>query len=166
MIQEQLVQYAFRKLYHASDICVTIERLLEIIGQAYDVSRVYIFENSEDRQSCIKTFEWCAKGVEPLTLTNTELREKAHYFNHLGLFYCFDEECGISSIKAQLHAEKTHIQLQCAMLDEGEFVGYVGFDECRENRIWESKQVTTFQLTADVLSTFLMKFRFKQKTCP
>ena len=52
--------------------------------------------------------------------------------------------------------------LQCAILDEGEFAGYVGFDECREHRVWESKQIAAFKLTADVLSAFLMKLRLKQ----
>lgn len=88
IMEEQLAQYAFRKLYAAKDIHLTIERLLGIIGHAYDVSRVYIFE-SNDGHSCFNTFEWCAKGIKPMNSSiSVSLAETAQRFDEQGLFYC------------------------------------------------------------------------------
>lgn len=53
--------------------------------------------------------------------------------------------------------------LQCAIFESGLLVGGVGFDECRENRGWSPSQAASFRLTANVLSTFLVKLRLKEQ---
>lgn len=166
---EWLAQYAFRTLYEAKDTEATLDRLLEIIGRSFDVSRAYIFESSEDGCRCSNTFEWCGDGVAPQidTLQNIayvdELGDYLKNFDEHGIFYCHDIESLHPDVYAVLEPQGIRSMLQCAMLDEGEFVGYVGFDECRENRAWNERQIAAFKLTADVLSTFLIKLREKQR---
>ena len=166
---EWLAQYVFRTLYDAKNTEAALERLLEIIGRSFDVSRVYIFESSKDKTQCSNTFEWCGEGVtaEIDNLQNIsyidELGNYLNNFNENGIFYCHDIACLHHDVYAVLKSQNICSILQCAMLDEGEFVGYVGFDECRGNREWTERQVASFKLTADVLSTFLLKLREKQK---
>lgn len=166
---EWLAQYAFRTLYETRDIALAIDRLLEIIGRSCDVSRVYIFESSADGERCSNTFEWCSEGVTPQIelLQNIayvdELGDYLRNFDANGIFYCHDIETLHPNVFAVLEPQGIRSILQCAMLDEGKFAGYVGFDECRENRAWSQRQMDAFKLTADVLSTFLMKLRQKQK---
>lgn len=166
---EWLAQYAFRTLYEAKDIESTINRLLEIIGRSCDVSRAYIFESSEDKACCSNTFEWCNEGVTPQieVLQDIayvdELGDYLKNFNQHGIFCCHEIESLDPDVYEVLKPQGIRSMLQCAMLDEGEFVGYVGFDECRDNREWNERQVAALKLTADVLSTFLMKLREKQR---
>lgn len=166
---EWLAQYAFRTLYGAKDIASSIDRLLEIIGRSYDVSRAYIFESSPDGLCCSNTFEWCGEGITPQMekLQNIsyvdDLGEYLKNFDENGMFYCHDIETLHPDVYAILQPQGIRSMLQCAMLDGGEFTGYVGFDECRENRAWSTRQVASFKLTADVLSTFLIMLRQKQK---
>lgn len=169
---EWLAQYAFRMLYEARDIEEAIDRLLEITGRSFDVSRVYIFENSVDGTCCSNTFEWCNEGAAPQKelLQNIsyerDLDGYLKYFNDQGIFYCHDIQCLSTKVYEILKPQEIRSMLQCAMLDEGEFVGYVGFDECRVNREWSQRQMASFKLVADVLSTFLLKLRQKQKKLP
>lgn len=166
---EWLAQYVFRTLYEAKDIEATLDRLLEIIGRSFDVSRAYIFESSEDGMTCSNTFEWCGDGVTPQmdALLNIayvdELGDYLKNFNEHGIFYCHDIKNLHPDVYAVLKPQGIRSMLQCAILDEGKFVGYVGFDECRENREWNERQVGAFKLTANVLSIFLIKLREKQK---
>lgn len=166
---EWLAQYTFRTLYEAKDTEEALNRLLEIIGRSFDVSRVYIFESSEDGARCSNTFEWCGDGVSPQIdmLQNIayvdELGDYLKNFNEQGIFYCHAIEDLHPDVYAVVKPQGIRSMLQCAMLDEGKFVGYVGFDECRENRTWNERQVASFKLTANVLSVFLMKLREKQK---
>ena len=166
---EWLSQYAFRTLYEARDTEAALNRLLEIVGRSFDVSRVYIFESSPDGQRCSNTFEWCGEGVAPQidVLQNIayvdELGDYLQNFDEHGIFYCHDIETLHPDVYAVLAPQGIRSMLQCAMLDEGNFVGYVGFDECRENRSWSQRQVAAFKLTADVLAIFLMKLRQKQR---
>ena len=166
---EWLAQYAFRTLYEAKDTKEALDRLLEIIGRSFDVSRAYIFESSADGTTCSNTFEWCGDGVTAQidVLQNIayvdELGDYQKNFNEHGIFYCHDIESLHPDVSAILRPQGIHSMLQCAMLDEGAFAGYVGFDECRENRDWNDRQVASFKLTANVLASFLIKLRHKQK---
>lgn len=169
VMDEGLAQYTFRTLYRATDIESTIDRLLEIIGRSYDVSRAYIFESSADGQYCSNTFEWCNDGVtrqmdrlQHIAYVD-QLADYEKNFDVNGTFYCGEIESLHPNLYAVLEPQGIHSMLQCAILDEGKFLGYVGFDECRENRTWNAQQVASFKLTADVLATFLVKLRQKQK---
>lgn len=169
LVEEKLAQYVFRMLYHSIDIETAVNQLLKIIGQSYDVSRVYIFENNGDGQSCSNTFEWCAPGVSPeienlqnmLYIEN--LDDYLKNFTEGGVFYCRDIKSLNPNLYAYLNSKKVCSLLQCAIMDEGEYKGYVGFDECREHRYWTKQQIRSLALVANVLSVFLMKLRFKEQ---
>ncbi len=65
--------------------------MLEIVGRQYGVSRVYIFENSEDNSVCNNTFEWCNEGITPQrdnlqNVSYTELQNYENNFDENGIF--------------------------------------------------------------------------------
>lgn len=169
VMDEQMAQYAFRTLYTAKDIESVLNRLMEIIGRSFGVSRVYIFESSEDGTSCSNSFEWCGQGIrsEKDKLQNLsyleDLDDYLKNFDHSGIFYCADIREMPANLRSVLEPQGICSMLQCAMLDEGNFAGFVGFDECRNYRAWNPRHVSSFKLTADVLSTFLIKMRQKKK---
>jgi putative two-component system response regulator len=53
--------------------------------------------------------------------------------------------------------------LQCSILDNGVFRGYVGFDECAVHRIWTQDQINLLQFLAEVLGIFLLKKRVQDR---
>lgn len=169
-VNSQLVEYVFRILYKSIDIESAVHSILEIVGRQFDVSRVYIFENSEDDTHCANTFEWCNDGVAP------EIQNLSHVsyatdlggsyldnFDENGIFYCRD----IASLpKAQfevLAPQGIKSMLQCAIRDNGCFKGYVGFDECRNNRFWTQEQIAALSFISEILSTFLLKKRAQDR---
>ena len=59
------------------------------------MSRVYIFEDSEDGTYCDNTFEWCNDGIVPQIdqlqhMLEGELADYYKNFNEDGIFYCRD----------------------------------------------------------------------------
>lgn len=168
---EKLAQYTFRMLYQAQDIPAAVNHLLEIIGRAYDVSRVYIFENSADDAYCSNTFEWCASGVVPQQsklqrVSYKELGDYSAQFNEDGVFYCSNIQTLPEPVRTILLEQSVCSILQCAVLDMGKFRGYVGFDECRANRHWSKEQIATLTLISSVLSVFLTRLRLEEKLTP
>lgn len=167
-VGDKLAQYTFKMLYNSIDINTAVEHLLEIVGRAYDVSRVYIFESSEDGKKCSNTFEWCNTGVSPQigTLQNLDYeKDLGGYlknFNSSGLFHCNDIRGLHPDLYKMLAAQDIYSVLQCAIMDDGVFMGYVGFDECLENRDWTSEQIASLTLISNILSTFLLKLRLKE----
>ena len=164
-LNETIAERVFRLLYEAEDVADAIRGILEVLGRYYDVSRVYIFEDSEDHACCTNTFEWCAAGVTPQidNLKNISYSEELcgykESFNSKGVFFCPD----VSQLPKEqydlLAPQGIYSMLHCAIMDNGVFSGYIGFDECRGMREWTKEQVATLTLISKLIGAFLMKKR-------
>ena len=169
MANDSFVRYVFRCLYESEDIEYTIQALLSDIGAQLNVSRVYIFENNEDNTACSNTFEWCNQGITPEkeSLQNvsyiTDIPGWTEVFDERGVFYCEDITRLDAKYRAILEPQGIKSMLQCAILDNGVFRGYVGFDECRLNRMWTREQIELLDFLAEVMVLFLLKKRAQDK---
>lgn len=169
LAESGLVRYAFQQLYSARDTEKAINDILSLVGSKMNVSRVYVFENSEDNRFCSNTYEWCNVGIEPqignLQYISYE-RDIPGYednFDEQGIFYCPDV-AELPQRAYDIVAEQgIQSMLQCAIRDNGVFRGYIGFDECKEQRFWTREQIDTLTYFSEMLSMFLLKQREHQK---
>lgn len=167
---DSLVPTAFRLLYESKDVESAIQAILEMAGRKYKVSRVYIFEDSEDGLWSRNTFEWCAEGVEPAIgmLQHVDYadlgRDYRANFNENGVFYCQD----IARLPREqyeiLAPQGVRSLVQCAVRDKGKFVGFVGFDDCAVRRTWTQEQIDALTFISELLATFLLKKRAQDRT--
>ncbi len=168
-MSQALAEYVFYTLYQSEDIETAIPLILEIVGRKFDVSRVYIFEDTEDGEYCSNTFEWCNEGIvaQKDFLQNVPYEELDHFdenFDENGIFYCRDI-CKLSPKQKEiLEVQGIKSMLQCAIQDDGKKRGFVGFDECGENRFWTQEQIDALSLVAAVVSIFLLKKRAQVRT--
>lgn len=164
----RLAQYSFRTLYGAADVEATIRQLLEIVGKTYDLSRVYIVERPGGGRGCGVTFQWCNDGVpwERPRACGEDLGGYLKNFDAEGVLHCRDTAELAPELRRVLVSPDVCSLLQCAIKDEGQFGGFVGFDECKSARRWTAEQVHSLVLTANVIATFLVKHRYKQKITP
>ena len=84
----------FETLYKGSHFEDSIDEVLAKVGRFFDVSRVYIFENSKDNIYVNNTFEWCNDGILPqiANLQDIPYKEFNYYddFDEDGCFFCND----------------------------------------------------------------------------
>lgn len=155
-----LVGYVFQILYDSSDIENAVQMILEIVGKRFDVSRAYVFENSEDGRFTDNTYEWCDEGIEPEKdnlqhFPYSSLEGYEELFIDDSIFYCRD----IYALKPKqiklFESQGIRSTLQCAIREQGKFCGFVGFDECTGKRLWTREEVGMLSLIAQVLTTFL-----------
>ena len=164
-----LIRFVFRSLYESNDIVTTVDELLRQIGKQFNVSRAYIFENNEDNTACSNTFEWCNEGVEPQidVLQNisyiTDIPGWPDVYDEHGLLYCSDVTELAPTARAILEPQGIKSMLHCAILDNGVFRGYIGFDDCVSNRMWTQEQISLLQFLSEVLALFLLKKRTQDK---
>lgn len=168
LLSNTLLENTFRKLYNAIDLDAALDQTLAEVGHQMQVSRVYIFENSPDNQKCSNTFEWCNQGIQP----EMEFLQNVSYsvdipnfieqFDENGIFYCpnimelpqdLREILAVQNIKSVLH---------CAIRDNGEVRGFVGFDDCLHNRYWTKEQIDVLTMFSELLSLFLLKKRAQE----
>lgn len=167
--KENVSEYIFQILYESKDVNTAVQLILDIVGRYYNVSRVYIFESSEDDLTCNNTFEWCNTGITPEIerLQNLsyqdDLEDYQKNFNEEGIFYCEDISTLPPNIHRILREQGIHSLLQCAIMEDDKFKGYVGFDECSEQRLWTKDEIQTLTFISKILSTFLLRMRTQDK---
>lgn len=142
-----------------------VESVLELLGERLQVSRAYVFENSEDNLFYSNTFEWCAEGIEP---QKDKMQNMAYsefdsdyrdYFNERGILYCDDIGKFPRDIRELMESQGIQSMLQCAIKDNGVFKGWVGFDDCTSKCLWTINQIEVLSFISELLSLFLLKQR-------
>ncbi len=169
MANDNIVRYAFRKLYSSHDLEKSVRELLGFIGKKTNVSRVYVFENSEDNRFCSNTYEWCNEGV-PSEIENlqnisyeTDIPGYADNFNEQGIFYCPDVAILPKKVYDIVAPQGIKAMLHCAIRENGVFRGYIGFDDCREPRMWTREQIELLSFFSEALAMFLLRQRRQEK---
>ena len=166
---DSVVRYAFRKLYSTENMAQSVQELLGFMGRKLNVSRVYVFENSEDNRFCSNTYEWCNEGVPPEihNLQNisyeTDIPGYADNFDEQGIFYCPDVAILPQNVYDIVAPQGIRAMLHCAIRENGVFRGYIGFDDCREPRLWTKEQIELLTFFSEALSMFLLRQRRQEK---
>ncbi|MEG1442403.1 MAG: GGDEF domain-containing protein, partial [Oscillospiraceae bacterium] len=131
-LQEQI----FTLLYDAKDFESSINMALVTIGQKYNVSRTYVFENDEKNEYTSNTYEWCNTGIKPQIdiLKKLAIGESGDSFldcfDKDGLLYCSDMNQVSPYVKKVLEEQDIVSTLMLAIKNNGKIVGFIGFDEC------------------------------------
>ena len=169
LAENSLVQYAFRRLYTSRNVSDAIHEILDMVGRQMNVSRVYIFENSDDDRHCSNTYEWCNDGIKPEIQRMQGLsyaKELSGYmdlYDENGIFYCPDVTMLPEHIYSIVASQDIKSLLHCAIREEGQFRGYIGFDECVNQRIWTKEQIDFLTFLSETLSVFLLKKRQQER---
>lgn len=169
LADNNIVRYAFQRLYATKDVESSVNEILALIGRKLNVSRVYVFENSDDNRFCSNTYEWCNEGIpsEKENLQHisyeTDITDYEENFDERGIFYCPDISVLPRKTYEILEPQGIKSMLQCAIREGGVFRGYIGFDECVEQRFWTKEQIQTLTFFSEMLSLFLLKQRKQEK---
>ncbi len=159
----------FTFLSQAADLNAAIDQVVARMGRRVNVSRAYIFENNEDNTYCSNTFEWCNEGITPeiqnlqYVSYETDIPDYQDNFNEDDVFYCHDVRDLPPATYEIVAAQGIKSMLHCAIRENGVFRGYIGFDECKAQRLWTKDEIQSLTDCSQVLSTFLLKHRKAEK---
>ncbi|MBA3923868.1 MAG: response regulator, partial [Nostocaceae cyanobacterium] len=134
--------------------------ILQSLGTACRASRAYIYENHRINGNLCrsKRAEWCAPGIRP-QIDNPKLQNLS-YDNFSTWVELLSQGKMISGRIAEFPESERAILEQLDVLsililplfNKGKFVGYIGFDNCVETRIWEDAEITFLQIAATAIS--------------
>lgn len=162
-VQERI----FELLYSSVDFVSSVNMVLAMLGELYDVSRAYIMEVHQQTGVMTNIFEWCTDTVET-TLQNSvrmcwrEADERYDYFAAFspeGVLTCSDTRQLPKPYDQLLSQGEMCATLQVIISNNGVDWGLVGFNEHRHNRIWVAEEVETLRYAARMLGIFLIKHR-------
>lgn len=146
-------------IYQSATTEESIRRVLAFAGEWTAVSRSYIFE-SIDENTTSNTYEWCAPGVCP-ALEQLKALPKAHYSYDAiiarGLAVTDDIRKLEPEDRQILEAQGIKALAIIPIMSHEGPLGYVGFDDCDQYRIWNQKEVQFLGSLADILSSLLVR---------
>ena len=160
--KENIQEYVFNLLYRSKDTKMTIKMLLEVLGRAFEVDRVFIYEYDNILLQYMPTFEWNGKGIKSSYgfYKNEEVQEivlSLYQETKFGFVSRCDDVSRLGIKNLDRFTDTTKAFLHSKILEQGEEKGCIGFDDCHQARKWSEKEIETLNSIANILGTFLLK---------
>lgn len=154
---DTVLHTSFHIASSTDNIDKAITKILAHIGAYVHASRAYVFEPASEKV-IVNTYEWCAPGVEPMIQELQELeRTPANYDNIIsrGMFVSNDIRLlpEADGEVLALQGIKSLAILPFSYMDEA--LGYVGFDDCENYRVWSSAEVQILKGISSILASLI-----------
>lgn len=157
-----------QNLAEASSIELALTAALRILGEAARVDRVYIFKNGIHPDSgvevCSQAFEWVASGISP-QIGNPELQNMSYHpgvstLHHALVngrpFICFVDEAP-EPLRSLLESQDIKSIAVLPVLVSGQFWGFIGFDDCRNRRVWSPQTLRMLEAASSAIGSSLKR---------
>ncbi len=135
-----------------------IQQALQRLGTHFNVSRAFLFENSDDEHFCKNTFEYCKPDVN--TIQN-QLQNVSYDLDLPGWKETFSKDKFISSNNLPTSESRACIFKKqigtCALIaipiqSEDHFWGFIGFDHCTSDYTWDISHKKALSIVAEILA--------------
>lgn len=166
--KDNRIEYVFRLLYNSENPVFSIQAVLQLVTESYGFSRGYIFETSADGRSTSNTFEWCAKGIgaeiQNLQQVPIEVVHTAHTnFEQTGMFILRSVRTLPKIERDVLEPQGILSMFQFGIKDMGKLMGFIGFDDCLQERVPSEAEIEEICTVCHVLATFLLRQRGNER---
>lgn len=158
-----VVAYAAVTLLRSRDIEAEIPEVLQRLGEAIGVSRVYLFENFlKDGELCdVERFEWVSPGVESTLDPDDEgtpyLPDYERYIRVLGTGGMIAELTRDAPPAERPWLEREDVLSSAFVpifVGDG-WWGYMGFDDCWQERAWSREDLAALRVAAETIGAAL-----------
>jgi len=145
-----------------------ISQSFDVIGKTVNVDRVYYFENhphpTNDEMCCSQKIEWANDGTVPKIdnplFQNVPFSIFDTFIDVLSAGKAFTtivSSLPEGHIKTSLQAQHIKSALVLPVSVLGKFHGFMGFDDCKTERIWQDDEVAFLQTLTGNLETTIRK---------
>jgi len=132
------------------------------LGRAASASRAYLFENHRDSAGRLRTSqraEWVAPGITP-EIDNPQMQGLPYEALPAEVYDAFVQGRVVNTravdvpepLRGLLEAQKVRSLLNLPVHVRGEFWGFIGFDNCREDRLWDPLEVELLTAAASAVA--------------
>lgn len=166
--QQVLLSNVAVELNTLSSFDEKVNNALKIIGEHLGISRLYIFENNSDISATSNTFEWCGEGVSPQIeeLQDIPYNEAIPSWKHMlmndGIVYSENIYNLPDDVVAVLEPQGIKSIVVLPITVDNSFFGFIGFDECVQNRHWEQSELELLRTLSNIISNAYERKRIEE----
>jgi len=149
-----------QRLLRVTSVDAVLQDCVETLGHAAGVSRCYIFQNSigpNGKRLCTQRFEWVAEGIQSflsdpamIDLPYSRLGTMESIMAGGDVYYGLVSE--LSPDERTIMESQDILSLALVpIFSRDEFWGFLGFDECTEERVWSSAELDALRAAAGTI---------------
>ncbi|PIO05667.1 hypothetical protein COT47_03765, partial [Candidatus Woesearchaeota archaeon CG08_land_8_20_14_0_20_43_7] len=144
-----------------TDFDEAMNKALMVLGNFISVSRIYVFEISEDKKSLSNVYEWNADGgsSEIEIFKDMPIFERFPWWMKMLRSDSIINISDVSTMIKEADAEKTVLDergiksvLVFPLILHGDLKGFIGADECKDKRIWSHADIHCFHFASHIIS--------------
>ncbi len=152
-----------------------IQEALRILGEATEVDRVYVFENSNAPETgellMSQKFEWCREGIEP-QIDNPLLQNLPYSHPYAKPLFEHIQSGKIYSgiVRTMSQPEREILEPQCIksiliipIYIGKNFWGFIGFDDCTYEREWSETEISVLKTAAGSIGGLIGLTQFEKQ---
>ena len=156
-----------QKLNSYYDTEKNIYETIKLIGEHINVSRVYIFEDDEF-ETTSNTYEWCNENIshQKENLQKIDLKVISVWYETLkndGRIFSTNIKELPLEIREILESQEIKSILIFPLEEKDDLFGFVGFDECSSNRIWDKEEIELLRTISNILSSTFNRIKIENE---
>lgn len=169
----EAVRFAAEQFLRPSRWDRDFNAVLERLGKAARVSRVYVFQNRVDERGELLAslkYEWVDAGIEP-QISSPLLQDVPYVGSGFERWKLLMERGEIISGNVQelprqeqelLRHQKIQSILVVPVYLAEKWWGFLGFDECLRERVWSEAEIESLRTAANILSSAIQRLGYEK----
>lgn len=166
------IAFATKELLSNSDFVSATQKAITILGDGAGTDRAYLFQNSKDLEGnylSSQRFEWSASGVDT-EIDNPELQnipigmfgESMNFLLENKVYFHIIKDIKDPDLKELFESQAILSVLLIPIYVEQNFWGFVGFDDCTNEREWSEAETALLISFADSISNAIERKNLEQ----
>jgi PAS domain S-box-containing protein len=168
------VSAAADMLMRSTDLHTSLQDVLRELGEAADVSRVYIFENDDtccDELCSSQREEWAAPGISA-EIDNPEMQNMPYesrgftgWIETLSAGHIIHGSVSDlpEQIRPMMQSQSIKSLAVVPIFVSERWWGFIGFDDCRQVRNWEQTEIDALRVAGSVIGSAIERRLTEQK---
>lgn len=171
LFDNSLLSNVIEVLFDAKDLSFTINFILSLIGNYYNIDSLGICEYTSDNTAIVNTYQWQAQGKGETTDSLYEVsREDSELYAYYkttktGVYYCRDLhslDCKYKTFVESLKNRNIQSFIQCATVDSGNYTGYIYANIGNNKRQLEKHEIDTISFISKIIGGYIRKLRSEE----
>lgn len=154
------MEYIFQMVFNSKDTSLAVQILLQIFAKYFKVHRAYVYWHIDGPYWPQILFDYTrgdVKGTEvahdaPLRL---QIRKRYRNTKHGRFSECADTSQLHERSRREFERRNICSYIECAVMDGDNFIGCVGFDDCKRSRTWLKEEHEILFAFSEIMRRFL-----------
>ena len=142
---------------------------IEQIGKVLKVDRLYYFENDVKSNLVSQRFEWSSEGdlaeIDNPLLQNLPQENFADFMKLILTkkpYINLVKNIADDTLRNLLEAQNIISILIIPLFDNETFLGFIGFDDCKNERIWSDEEISILQTLSNNISATIIRINHEK----